>query len=79
MYMKLETNDSYVVDSLCDMCTGIYFMKYAYCKHLLHAHETRNRDSSKIIIDHRFRYKGHNMRANRERGHARPGPALQYN
>ena len=80
MYTKRETNDSYVVDYLGDTCTCRYFIKHAYCKHLLHAHEVRNRDSKKIIIDRRFRYKGNTRRANRERGRARhAAPALQCN
>ena len=80
MYTKRETNDSYVVDYLGDTCTCRYFIKHAYCKHLLHAHEVRNRDSKKIIIDRRFRYKGNTRRANRERGRARhAAPALQRN
>ncbi len=77
MYTKLETNDSYVVDYVGDTCTCRYFIKHAYCKHLLHAHEVRN---SKIIIDRRFKYKGNTRRAKKERGPTRhAAPALQHN
>ncbi len=71
MYTKLEINDSYVVNYLGDICTCWYFIKHAYCKHLFHAHEVINNESSKIIIDRRFSYKGNTRRAYRERGHAR--------
>ena len=50
MYTKRETNDSYVVDYLGDTCTCRYFIKHAYCKHLLHAHEVEIRTAAKSSL-----------------------------
>ncbi len=41
MYTKVENNDNNMVDFLSDTCTCKYFLKPAYCKHILNAYEKK--------------------------------------
>ena len=67
-FTKLENNQQHLVDFERGSCTCRYFLKYAYCKHILHIHKLRNEDSDTIIIDHRFKYKGNTKMMQRQRG-----------
>jgi hypothetical protein len=57
-YRKQGNNVSYSVDCTSGTCTCRSYIKWGYCKHLLHAHALLNEDSLYIIIDCRFKYKG---------------------
>ncbi len=76
----LENNQQHVVDFGRGGCTCQFFLKYAYCKHILHVHKLRNEDSDTIIIDHCFKYKGNTKMMQRQRGLVRDAaPALERN
>jgi hypothetical protein len=79
-FTKLENNQQHLVDFDRGSCTCRYFLKYAYCKHILHIHRLRNEDSDAIIIDRRFKYKGNTKMTQRQRGRVRDAaPALERN
>jgi hypothetical protein len=50
-YRKQGSNVSYTVDCTSGTCMCHSYMKWGYCKHLLHAHALLNEDSLYIIID----------------------------
>jgi len=37
-YTNIAKNTSYVVDVQCGVCMCPYYLKHAYCKHLMHGH-----------------------------------------
>lgn len=79
-FTKLENNRQHVVDFSQGSCTCRFFLKHAYCKHILHIHKLRNEDSDTIIIDRHFKYKGNTKMTQRQRGRVRDAaPALERN
>ncbi len=57
-YTNKLTNNIYEVNVESSTCTCPSYYKHGFCKHLLHLHQKRNRDSSTIIINRRFKYQG---------------------
>lgn len=77
-YRKVGSNVTYMVDITSGTCMCRSYMKWGYCKHLLHAHALLNEDSLYIVIDRRFKYKGNTKITKRQRGRVRDAlPALQ--
>jgi hypothetical protein len=67
-YTNLAKNTSYVVDVQCGVCTCLYYLKHAYCKHLMHGHGHTHKHSDKIVLEHKFSFQGNTSRARRKRG-----------
>jgi len=68
------------IDVEAGACSCCFFMKHAFCKHILYIHKTLNTSSEFIITDRRFRYRGNVKQAKRARGRtAHANPALDRN
>ena len=76
-FTKRENNHQHTVDLGNVNCTCRFFMKHAYCKHLLHVYKICNADSDHIVIDRRFNFRGNTRITQRQRGRvADAAPAL---
>jgi hypothetical protein len=67
-YTVLAQHTSYVVDVQRGVCTCPYYLKHAYCKHLMHGHGHTHTHSDKIVLERKFSFRGNTSRARRERG-----------
>jgi hypothetical protein len=67
-YTNLAKNISYVVDVQRGVCMCPYYLKHAYCKHLMHGHGHTHTCSDKIVLERNFSFQGNTSRARRERG-----------
>jgi hypothetical protein len=67
-YTNLAKNTSYVVDVQRGVCMCPYYLKHAYCKHLMHAHGHTHTRSDKIVLEHKFTFQGNTSRARRKYG-----------
>jgi hypothetical protein len=70
-YTNLAKNSSYVVDVQHGVCMCPFYLKHAYCKHLMHAHAATHTRSDKIMLERKFTFRGNTSRARRERGRPR--------
>jgi hypothetical protein len=70
-YTNLAKKSSYVVDVQHGVCMCPYYLKHAYCKHLMYAHAHTHTHSDKIMLEHKFTFQGNTSRARRERGRPR--------
>jgi hypothetical protein len=68
---NLAKNTSYVVDVRHGVCMCLYYLKHAYCKHLMHAHSHTHTHSDKIVLEHKFTFRGNTSRARCKRGRPR--------
>ena len=50
-YTNLAKNSSYVVDVQHGVCMCLFYLKHAYCKHLMHAHAHTHTRSDKIMLE----------------------------
>jgi hypothetical protein len=69
-YTNLVKNTSYVVDVQHGVCMCPYYLKHAYCKHLMHAHGHTHTRSDKIMLECKFIFEEIQV-ARRERGRPR--------
>jgi hypothetical protein len=67
-YTNLAKNTSYVVDVQRGVCTCPYYLKHAYCKHLMHGHGHTHKRSDKIVLERKFSFHGKTSRARHKRG-----------
>jgi hypothetical protein len=55
-YKNLRKNTSYVVDVQHGVCMCPYYLKHAYCKHLMHTHGHSHTCSDKIVLEQKFTF-----------------------
>jgi hypothetical protein len=57
-YTNLAKNSSCVVDVQRGVCMCPYYLKHAYCKHLMHAHGHTHTRSDKIVLKRSSLFEG---------------------